>query len=84
MKPNIGIVNALVRITFGFTILTWATARLTKRPYRGSYLLAAMMGAMKIGEGMTRFCPLTFLYDQYQQNQQQQQAEQEPSTYNPS
>ncbi|MFC3885428.1 DUF2892 domain-containing protein [Bacillus songklensis] len=84
MKPNIGIINALVRITFGFTVLTWATARLAKRPYRESYLLAAMMGAMKVGEGITRFCPLTFLYDKYQQDQQQQQIEQESSTFNPS
>lgn len=82
MKANIGILNALVRITFGLTVLTWATARLAKRPYRESYLLAAMIGAMKVGEGITRFCPLTFLYDRYQDDQHHEQQEQ--TTFNPS
>lgn len=82
MKPNISIINALVRITFGLTILTWATARFTKRPYRESYLLAAIVGAMKVAEGITRFCPLTFLYENYQHNQHHEQQEQ--TTFNPS
>lgn len=82
MKPNINMINALVRITFGLTILTWATARLSKRPYRESYLLAAIVGAMKVGEGITRFCPLTFLYENYQHNQHHEQQEQ--TTFNPS
>jgi hypothetical protein len=82
MKPNIGIVNALVRITFGLTVLAWSTARFTKRPYRESYLLAAMAGAMKVAEGITRFCPLTFLYDKYQDDQHVEQ--QDHMTFNPS
>lgn len=82
MKPNINMINALVRITFGLTILTWATARLSKRPYRESYLLAAIVGAMKVAEGITRFCPLTFLYENYQHNQHHEQQEQ--TTFNPS
>ncbi|WP_100397810.1 YgaP family membrane protein [Bacillus sp. FJAT-44742] len=59
MKSNIGILNALCRITCGLTILAWATAKLTKRSSSSMYLLAAMMGAMKVGEGITRFCPIT-------------------------
>ncbi|MCT2536806.1 DUF2892 domain-containing protein [Aquibacillus koreensis] len=59
MKQNIGIVNALIRITCGFTLLTYATARMVQRPWRQSSLLIAMMAAMKIGEGIVRYCPVT-------------------------
>jgi hypothetical protein len=66
IRPNIGILNALIRITFGLTILAWSTSKLVKRPWRDSYLLAAFMGAMKVAEGIVRYCPLTALYEQYQ------------------
>lgn len=68
VKPNIGLVNALVRITFGFTILAWATAKMVKRPWRNSYFWVALMAGMKIAEGITRFCPLTALFERYQKN----------------
>jgi hypothetical protein len=61
MRPNIGIVNALIRITCGLTVLSWATAKLVKRPFSESYLWIIMLGAMKVGEGITRFCPVTEL-----------------------
>ncbi|WP_096438899.1 YgaP family membrane protein [Alteribacter populi] len=64
MRPNIGMINALVRITCGFTLLAWATARLVRRPYRSSPLFVAMMGAMKVAEGITRFCPVTFAVEE--------------------
>lgn len=63
MKPNIGIINALIRITIGFTILTWITAKLVKKPWRDSYLIMAMLGGMKIAEGIVRFCPITALFE---------------------
>ncbi|NHM33549.1 YgaP family membrane protein, partial [Neobacillus terrae] len=63
IKPNIGIINALIRITLGFTFLAWATAKLTKRPRKNSTLLVAMMAGMKIAEGIVRYCPLTALLD---------------------
>ncbi|PLT33300.1 DUF2892 domain-containing protein [Bacillus sp. V5-8f] len=66
-KQNIGIVNALIRITFGFTILSWSTAKLVKKPWRDSYILLALMGAMKVGEGILRYCPLTALYEKSQE-----------------
>ncbi|WP_158734631.1 DUF2892 domain-containing protein [Alteribacillus sp. YIM 98480] len=59
MKPNIGTLNAMVRITCGLTILACSTAELTKYRRNGRHLLYAMMGAMKVAEGITRFCPLT-------------------------
>ncbi|MGY3717694.1 YgaP family membrane protein [Sutcliffiella cohnii] len=65
MRPNIGIINALIRITCGFTVLAWVTSKLVKRPFRDSYLVVAFLAAMKIGEGILRYCPLTALYDRY-------------------
>jgi hypothetical protein len=62
-QQNIGIVNALIRITCGFTVLAWTTAKLVKKPWRESYILLAMLAAMKIGEGFLRYCPLTALYE---------------------
>ncbi|AZU60214.1 YgaP family membrane protein [Neobacillus mesonae] len=63
VKPNIGILNALIRITAGLTILAWCTAKLVKRPWRESYLLVAICGAMKVAEGIVRYCPLTAMYE---------------------
>jgi len=63
MKQNIGVMNAIVRITCGFAILTWATAQLVRKPNSTSPMFIAIMGSMKIAEGITKFCPLTFLFE---------------------
>jgi hypothetical protein len=63
VSQNIGIINALIRITCGLTILTWVTAKLVRRPWRDSYLIIAMLAAMKVGEGILRYCPVTDLLD---------------------
>ncbi len=63
VSSNIGIINALIRITVGFTILAWSTSKLVKRPWRDSYLVMAMIGAMKVGEGILRYCPITALFE---------------------
>jgi len=57
MKPNIGIMQALMRITCGLTILAWSTARLSRKPNKERYLVLAMFGAMKVGEGILKYCP---------------------------
>lgn len=67
VKQNIGIVNALLRITCGFTFLSWATAKMVKRPWQDSYLLIAFLSAMKIAEGIVRFCPVTALFEEGQE-----------------
>jgi hypothetical protein len=72
MKPNIGIVNALIRITIGFTMLAWATAKLVKRPWRDSYIMAAMLGGMKVGEGILRYCPLTAIIENRKELKEEQ------------
>ncbi|WP_442597746.1 YgaP family membrane protein [Neobacillus sp. D3-1R] len=66
VKPNIGIINALIRITCGLTVLAWSTSKLVKHPWRDSYLFMALMGAMKVGEGILRYCPLTDVCERMQ------------------
>jgi hypothetical protein len=63
IRPNIGIINALVRITCGLSLLAWATSKYCKKPWRDSYLIAIVLGAMKVGEGIVRFCPITYLFE---------------------
>ncbi|PWW17284.1 hypothetical protein DFO73_12811 [Cytobacillus oceanisediminis] len=91
VKPNIGIVNALIRITVGFTVLAWSTSKLVKRPWRDSYLMMAMLGGMKVAEGIVRFCPLTALFERGQDmvrhqggNRENDEPVEEMQPYNPS
>ncbi|MEK3856506.1 YgaP family membrane protein [Cytobacillus sp. FSL H8-0458] len=92
VKSNIGIVNALIRITIGFTVLAWSTSKLVKRPWRDSYLVMAMLGGMKVAEGIVRFCPLTALFERGQDmvqekrgnNNSNDEAVEEILPYNPS
>ncbi|WP_234998544.1 YgaP family membrane protein [Salirhabdus sp. Marseille-P4669] len=58
-KSNIGIMNALVRITAGLSFLSYGTARLIKRPWQQSSLLIIFLSAMKVAEGIVRYCPVT-------------------------
>ncbi|KQL17760.1 DUF2892 domain-containing protein [Cytobacillus solani] len=67
IKPNIGIVNALIRITCGLTLVACSTAKLTKKPWRESYMILAFLGAMKVAEGIVRFCPITALFENRQE-----------------
>ncbi|MGN7176954.1 hypothetical protein BK139_22480 [Paenibacillus sp. FSL R5-0490] len=92
VKSNIGIVNALIRITVGLTVLAWSTSKLVKRPWRDSYLVMAMLGGMKVAEGIVRFCPLTALFERGQDMVQEKrenhhnndEAVEEILPYNPS
>ncbi|SDN20258.1 DUF2892 domain-containing protein [Bacillus sp. OK048] len=74
VTKNIGILNALIRITIGLTILSWSTAKMVKFPWRDSYLFIAICGAMKVAEGIVRFCPATALFERYQEMEQEQAA----------
>lgn len=62
---NISIINALVRITVGFTVIVWATTRLIRKPWRDSYLIMALIGGMKIGQGILRYCPFVAIVDRF-------------------
>ncbi|MBB4826265.1 hypothetical protein HNO89_003524 [Sporosarcina luteola] len=63
MKQNIGTVNAMVRIAGGLTLLAWSIAKMAREKPTGGQLFVSMMGAQKVAEGMTRYCPLTDLLD---------------------
>lgn len=77
VKPNIGIINAIVRITAGLTLLSWATAKLVKKPWQDSNIIIAMLAAMKVAEGILRYCPLTDLV-QTQYNNMTEQSNKPP------
>lgn len=88
MKPNIGIVNALLRITCGLSLLAWATSKYCKKPWRDSYLIVIVLGAMKVGEGILRFCPITHLFDNnnmsFFDDEDDYEEDDEKIVYNPS
>jgi hypothetical protein len=76
VKQNIGIVNALIRITIGLSVLAWSTAKHTKMPWRDSYILLGVLGAMKVAEGIVRFCPITALFEREQDTRNNQTKDQ--------
>jgi hypothetical protein len=59
MRKNVGTIDATVRIMLGFLGLAYGIGRMSRRPYRTPWLLMAL-SAMKIAEGMTRFCPMLY------------------------
>jgi hypothetical protein len=88
MRPNIGIVNSLIRITCGLSILAWATSRYCKKPWRDSYLIVIVLGAMKVGEGILRFCPITYMFENsngyFFDDEEGYEEDDEKIVYNPS
>ncbi|MFC0523671.1 DUF2892 domain-containing protein [Pontibacillus salicampi] len=81
VRPNIGIINAMIRITVGLTMLSYTTARLIRKPWRQNSLFMAMIGAMKVAEGIVRYCPVTALMEGRQEKRNQKEQE---SFFNPS
>lgn len=61
MKSNIGTVNAMVRITAGLTLLAWSTGEMAKGKSPALHIFCSAMGAQKVAEGITYYCPLTDL-----------------------
>ncbi|MDQ0338405.1 hypothetical protein J2S00_001189 [Caldalkalibacillus uzonensis] len=58
MKKNVGTFDAIVRITFGLTGVAWGTAQMVRHPNRGFPMMVTMASAMKVAEGITRYCPM--------------------------
>ena len=54
MRKNVGTFDAYLRITFGLVALGLASSR---RMSGSSSTLLTLVGAMKVAEGITRFCP---------------------------
>ncbi len=82
VRPNIGIINAMVRITLGLTVVAYSTARMVRQPWRQSSMMYAMIGAMKVAEGIVRYCPVTAMVQQ--QADQKKEKDDEESGINPS
>ncbi len=61
MQKNVGTMDAIVRITCGLAGLAWATSRMVKYPRRGLPVGLAMLCALRVAEGVTRFCPILHL-----------------------
>ncbi|WP_033543773.1 YgaP family membrane protein [Planococcus sp. CAU13] len=59
MKQNIGTIDAMLRISLGLTVLAWYIAKMSRQQPSGTQLLVSLMGAQKVAEGITRYCPLT-------------------------
>ncbi|WP_242223919.1 DUF2892 domain-containing protein [Bacillus cereus group sp. BfR-BA-01380] len=57
-KQNIGTLNALIRITLGFVLLSCSTAKLVRKPWCTWSKIMLWVGAMRIAEGIVRFCPI--------------------------
>lgn len=58
MKKNVGTIDAIMRITIGLTGIAWGTARMVHDPHRSLPMLVTLASAMKVAEGVTRFCPM--------------------------
>lgn len=58
MKKNVGTYDAFIRISCGLTGLAWGIASLIRRPNGTMPWMVTMASAMKVAEGVTRFCPM--------------------------
>lgn len=65
MRKNVGTWDALFRITLGLAGLAWSISRMARLPYRSSGFTRFIlwMSAMKVAEGITRFCPMLFAFN---------------------
>lgn len=62
MKKNVNTVDAMLRITIGLTGLAWGTAQMVRQPKRSTPMIVTMLSAMKVAEGITRFCPMLAMF----------------------
>lgn len=58
MRKNVGLSDALIRITLGLVGLSYSTAKMVRCPHRTSPMIIAILSAMKVAEGIIRFCPM--------------------------
>ncbi|MFD1031922.1 YgaP family membrane protein [Metaplanococcus flavidus] len=58
MKQNIGTYNSMLRITAGLTLLAYSTAKMAREGTSWTQLGLAAAGALKVGEGITYYCPV--------------------------
>lgn len=57
LQKNVGTIDAIMRISFGLLGLAYGAGKMSRRPYRTPGFLM-FFSAMKVAEGVTRFCPM--------------------------
>jgi len=60
VKKNVGTLDAMIRLVAGFTGLAWAIA-MASRPFSRPPVGLMLLSALKIAEGLTRWCPMLAL-----------------------
>ncbi|WMT28582.1 DUF2892 domain-containing protein [Bacillus aerius] len=73
MKPNLGLMEALMRIACGMALCTVAGSLYARKPWSKMLLLGIILGGLKLGSGILRFCPVTYVCEQ--QNTYKEKAE---------
>jgi hypothetical protein len=63
MEKNVSRVDAMMRITLGLTGVAWGTSRMIRDPHNSMPVLVTLASAMKVAEGVTRFCPMLALFN---------------------
>ncbi|WCK55027.1 DUF2892 domain-containing protein [Aneurinibacillus sp. Ricciae_BoGa-3] len=58
MRKNVGTIDAMIRIVIGLAGLAWVTARIVRKPQNISPIMWAVLFAMKVAEGIVRYCPM--------------------------
>ncbi|MBB6448151.1 hypothetical protein HNR44_000100 [Geomicrobium halophilum] len=76
MKQNVGTFDAIMRITCGLTGVAWGTSKMVKHSEQLMPLVVTMYSAMKVGEGITKYCPLLDLFNVDSENFLTQDSEQ--------
>ncbi|KHE67052.1 DUF2892 domain-containing protein [Halobacillus sp. BBL2006] len=64
MIPNIGIINSMVRITAGLSMLTFLTMQGHKQEDSFVQRMMVVIAAMKVAEGIVGYCPMKAMYDE--------------------
>lgn len=61
MKKNVGTLDSIVRISIGLIGLAWSISRLSQKNRRLNRFvpwMTTMFSAVKVAEGITRYCPM--------------------------
>lgn len=62
----------MIRIATGVSMVGYATAALVTKPKQLTAHLTLLAGAIKIAEGIVRYCPSMTLINQFRQKQDSQ------------
>lgn len=63
MQKNVGTIDALIRITFGLVGLAYCATAKRRFPW-----CMAIHSALKVAEGITRFCPILAIFGKENRN----------------